>query len=89
MLGEARLCNSCGRKTLTLTWDGGGLYVKCVNPECGFRELVWWPGRGGDVLQNILEKFRVNPLALPVCIRRIASGKGSTGEPPREVSNRG
>jgi len=85
MLGKARICNSCGRKTLALTWDGGGLYAKCMNKVCGFRELVWWPAQGSEPLRRILADFDVNPLTLPICIRRLASGIGSLEEPPREV----
>jgi len=90
MLGEARICHSCSRKTLILELkpigcSGAGLYVRCFNPDCGFRELVWWPGCGGEALRNILVKFGVNPLSLPPCLRRIASGTGSLEEPPREV----
>jgi len=88
MLGKAGICNSCGRKTLALTWDDGGLYLKCVNEICGFRELVWQPSQDPESLRRILADFKVNPLTLPLCIRMIASGIGSIVEPPMEAEIR-
>jgi DNA-directed RNA polymerase subunit RPC12/RpoP len=69
MIGEAQKCNNCGKQSLILAQTPQGFYMTCLS--CNFRELAWKTGEPVGKLRRLLERFKVNPLTLTPCFRRM------------------